>query len=182
MELTADKKEENLVAFFAALCLFLSTIEYAIPKPLPFLRLGLANLPILLALPILKIRQISLIVLLKILGQALISGTLFSYVFLFSVAGSFASAVGMIILYYLFGKNKLISFVGLSLIGSIFNNFAQIFVAHFILFGDGSRLIAPVLLCSGTISGFILGVFAEYFVKESNWYALISKQEAEELK
>ena len=180
MSSTNKKEEEKLVAFFAALCLFLSTIEYAIPKPLPFLRLGLANLPILLALPLLNLKQVSLIVVLKILGQSLISGTLFSYVFLFSAAGSLASAMGMTIFYYLFKKKNLISFVGLSLIGSLFNNFAQLIVARYILFGNGSRLIAPILLCMGTITGSLLGIFAEYFVSKSNWYLLLSKEKIKE--
>ena len=30
--------------------MFLSVIEYMIPKPMPFMRLGLAHLPILLSL------------------------------------------------------------------------------------------------------------------------------------
>ena len=39
-----------LTALAAAICLFLAGIEYMIPRPLPFLRIGLANLPLLLAL------------------------------------------------------------------------------------------------------------------------------------
>ena len=39
----------DLVAFMGALCLFFSTIEYLFPKPFPFFRLGLANLPVLLS-------------------------------------------------------------------------------------------------------------------------------------
>ena len=35
---------QRLVALAAAVCLFLASIEYLIPKPLPFLRIGLANL------------------------------------------------------------------------------------------------------------------------------------------
>src|SRR5574344_318813 len=92
-------EEEITVSFFAGLCLFLSAVEYAIPKPLPFMRIGLANLPILLALPKLRGRDIFLLVVLKIAGQALISGTLFSYVFVFSAAGSLSSALVMFILY-----------------------------------------------------------------------------------
>ncbi|MDR1230490.1 MAG: heptaprenyl diphosphate synthase, partial [Spirochaetaceae bacterium] len=30
-------------ALLGAFCLFLSSIEYMIPKPLPFMRLGIAN-------------------------------------------------------------------------------------------------------------------------------------------
>ncbi|NBK25683.1 MAG: heptaprenyl diphosphate synthase, partial [Spirochaetia bacterium] len=45
-------RTERKIAFVAAATLLLSTLEYLIPKPLPFLRLGLANLPILLVLDI----------------------------------------------------------------------------------------------------------------------------------
>ena len=100
--------------FFSALCLFLSMIEYAIPKPLPFLRLGLANLPILLAFPKFRLKDIVLLVAIKTLGQGLISGTLFSYVFLFSAVGSSAAALGMGIMYHLFVKNRKNLKVGLT--------------------------------------------------------------------
>ena len=46
---------QHLVALAAAVCLFLASIEYVIPKPLPFLRIGLANLPLLLALDLFPI-------------------------------------------------------------------------------------------------------------------------------
>jgi len=159
--------------FFSALCLFLSMIEYAIPKPLPFLRLGLANLPILLAFPKFRLKDIVLLVAIKTLGQGLISGTLFSYVFLFSAVGSSAAALGMGIMYHLFVKNRkkvLIGFVGLSLAGAMANNGAQLLVARYIFFGAAARYIAPVLLCSGLITGLLLGFFAQKFVDTSRWY------------
>jgi len=36
----------DVTALLAAFCFFLSTIEYMLPKPMPFMRLGIANLPI----------------------------------------------------------------------------------------------------------------------------------------
>ena len=69
--------EENLVPFLAALCIFLSAVEYAVPKPLPFMRLGLANLPIILALFLLNARQYFLLVFVKVLGQSIVSGNSF---------------------------------------------------------------------------------------------------------
>ncbi len=164
---------KKILPFFAALCLFMATLEYAVPKPLPFLRLGLANLPVLLALPVLGTSRIFLLVLLKTIGQGIISGTLFSYVFLFSAAGSFASAAGMVFFYHVFAKKNLIGFVGLSLTGAICNNMAQLFVARFVLFGDGALLIAPVLFISGATSGFLLGLFAHQFSIKSKWYELM---------
>lgn len=171
------------IPFFAALCLFLSAIEYAIPKPLPFLRLGLANLPVLLSIKKFRKRDVLLLIVLKIIGQAFISGTLFSYIFVFSATGSFASGITMLFVYkmcvYITQGNKgrqLISDIGLSLSGALANNGAQLLCAKYIVFGDSTRYIAPVLLLSGFITGFILGIFAGLFEKKSIWYNSLGKK------
>lgn len=165
MTQTTDKK---LLPFLAALCLFLAAVEYAIPKPLPFLRLGLANLPVIIALFILPAREIYKLILLKIMGQALVTGTLFSYVFLFSAAGSLASGLVMLGVHRTF-KNH-ISCIGLSLAGAAANNLAQLAVAHLILFGSATKYIAPILLISGAATGLILGIFTQMFIEKSKWF------------
>ena len=91
------KIDWNKIAFFSALCFFLSAVEYAVPKPLPFFKIGFANLPILISLPVLKKQETLMLVLLKIFLQAIITGTLFSYVFIFSFAGSVASGISMML-------------------------------------------------------------------------------------
>jgi heptaprenyl diphosphate synthase len=164
-------ENKKLTPFLAAMCLFLSTIEYAIPKPLPILRLGLANLPILLALTKLSPKDIFLLICLKIAGQGFVSGTLFSYVFLFSAAGSFASGFAMLGI-RLLCKTR-IGFVGVSMAGALANNAAQIVLARFFLFGESTRYIAPALLIAGSITGFLLGLFAEKFTAMSRWYAAL---------
>jgi heptaprenyl diphosphate synthase len=158
------------VPFFAALCLFLSAVEYAVPKPLPFMRLGLANLPILLALSKLRRRDVLLLILLKVLGQALISGTLFSYVFVFSAAGSFASGLTMLVLYMLFHRTDAVSNTGLCVAGALANNCAQIAAARLIVFGENAKYIAPVLFSTGFATGLVLGIFADVFCAKSVWY------------
>lgn len=169
VQFAMKKSDEKLVSFLAALCLFLAAIENAIPKPLPFLRLGLANLPVILTLYLLPYRKILLLVLFKVLAQGIISGTLFSYVFLFSAGGSFASAIGMIFIHALFGKYT--SAVGVSLFGAMLNNFAQLLLARFFLFGENAKYIAPILLLSGLVSGLLLGIFVELFMRKSMWFA-----------
>ena len=165
------------VPFFAALCLFLSAVEYAIPKPLPFMRLGLANLPILISLAMMSKRDVAFLIVLKVLGQALISGTLFSYVFVFSAAGSFASGFAMLLLYALFHKTKLMSNIGLSLAGALANNAAQVAVARVMIFGTQTRYIAPLLFFTGLVTGLVLGVFVNIFCAKSSWYKrLLSEQ------
>ena len=165
MTQTTDKK---LLPFLAALCLFLAAVEYAIPKPLPFLRLGLANLPVIIALFIMPTRDIYKLILLKIMGQALITGTLFSYIFLFSAAGSLASGLTMLGVHRIL-RNR-ISCIGLSLAGAAANNIAQLIVAHLILFGSATRYIAPILLISGAVTGLILGIFTQMFIERSKWF------------
>ena len=165
MTQTTDKK---LLPFLAALCLFLAAVEYAIPKPLPFLRLGLANLPVIVALFVLPTRDIYKLILLKIIGQALITGTLFSYIFLFSAAGSLASGLTMLGM-YLWLKKK-VSCIGLSLAGAAANNIAQLVVARLILFGSATRYIAPILLISGAATGLVLGIFTQMFIEKSKWF------------
>lgn len=163
-----EKIDWNKIAFFSALCFFLSAVEYAVPKPLPFFKIGFANLPILISLSVLKKKETLLLVFLKIFLQAVISGTLFSYVFIFSFAGSIASGLFMMLVYLIF-RNK-ISFVGISVCGGLANNIAQIFLAGVFMFGSNVKFIAPPMLCVSFCTSLALGIFAENFCKKSIWF------------
>lgn len=168
---SSPTKRTDLVAFLGAICLFLSAIEYMIPKPIPFLRVGIANLPILISLDLLPIPLLLLVVVLKVLGQGLIGGTLFSYVFLFSAVGSFASAFAMILFRRVFGARM--SLVGVGVLGALFSNMTQILLARLLIFGEGAWLIAPPFLALGTVTATVLGIFAERFVARSRWLSML---------
>jgi uncharacterized membrane protein len=157
------------VALLAAFALFLSTVEYMIPKPVPFMRIGLANLPLLIGLGILSEREYLLLALLKVLGQALVTGTLFSYIVLFSFGGTVSSAFVMYILYR-YGRSWF-SMIGISIAGAMASNITQLQLSRIILFGDAARLIAPPFLIIGLITSIILGIFAQQFTAQSRWYA-----------
>ncbi|MDR1210938.1 MAG: Gx transporter family protein [Spirochaetaceae bacterium] len=161
--------QRRIVAVLGAFCLFLSTIEYMIPKPLPFMRIGIANLPLMLALDIFPLRSFILLVCIKILGQALVTGTLFSYIFLFSLAGTAISAMVMYLIRRLLGPGR-ISFIGVGTIGALLSNLSQIVLAWVFIFGSSARFIAPPFLAAGVITGIVLGVFCEYFTARSVWY------------
>jgi heptaprenyl diphosphate synthase len=167
---------ESALPILAAFCLFLSAIEYLIPKPLPFMRIGLSNLPLLLALNIFPAGSWFLLVTLRIFGQALISGTLFSYVFIFSLSGGLASAILMFSLRRLCGS-ALLSLAGIGLAGSLASNAVQLGLAFFFVFGDGVRYLAPPFLFAGLVSGLALGLFAEAFTRKSRWYRLLETGE-----
>jgi heptaprenyl diphosphate synthase len=159
---------QKTIALLGAFCLFLSTIEYLIPKPLPFMRIGIANLPLMLAVDILSFKQFALLAIIKIMGQALVTGTLFSYIFLFSLAGTLLSSLTMFALRHLFGQN--ISFIGIGTAGALLSNLSQLLMASFFVFGKSARYIAPPFLGAGLITGISLGAFCLYFSRKSRWW------------
>jgi heptaprenyl diphosphate synthase len=164
--------DRDLVAFLGGLCLFLSTIEYLVPKPVPFLRIGIANLPLIIGLGLLTPGQLLLVALLKVIGQGLVSGTLATYVFLFSAAGTFASALAMLAVRRLAGPRM--SLVGVSVTGALISNLAQIGLAIGLdLIGQGAWVIAPPFIAAGTVSSALLGWFAERFTGTSRWLASV---------
>ena len=158
------------IAVLGAFCIFLSTIEYMIPKPLPFMRVGIANLPLMLALDIFPLNPFLVLVAIKILGQALITGTLFSYIFLFSLAGTLLSALAMYGLRRIMGRSR-ISFIGVGTMGAMVSNISQLGLAWVFIFRNSVWYIAPVFLAAGVITGVALGLFCELFTRRSQWYA-----------
>jgi heptaprenyl diphosphate synthase len=165
-------KRTEVIALLAAIALFLSSIEYIIPKPLPFLRLGIANLPILLSLYLLRPKEVVLLLALKIIVQAFIYGTLFSYIFIFSCAGGIASGLSMIGLHGIMRQR--ITLVGISAAGAFASNMVQLAVASVIIWGPGVFIIAPPFLLVGTVSACALGFLAEAFYRKSRWVKMIA--------
>ena len=166
------------LAFFSALCFFLSAVEYAIPKPVPFFRIGLANLPIMISFLCMTRKESTALIFLKVLLQAIISGTLFSYIFLFSLAGSVASGFVMMAIY----EKKLVSWLGISMAGGLANNLAQLGVACIFLFGENTKFVAPALLAISFVASIAMGLFANVFVEKSKWLADLKNKNWTEVK
>jgi heptaprenyl diphosphate synthase len=158
------------LALLGAFCFFLSTIEYMIPKPMPFMRIGIANLPLMMALDIFPFHAFLVLAAIKVLGQALITGTLFSYIFLFSFAGTLLSAVFMYMFRRLLGSDRS-SFIGIGTMGAMVSNVTQLALAWVFIFGKSVQYIAPPFLASGLVTGILLGTFCEVFTRRSQWYA-----------
>lgn len=170
------KIKRQTIALLGGLCFFFSAIEYMIPKPLPFIRLGLANFPLLLALDLMPFSSFMILAGLKVTGQALISGTLFSYVFLFSMGGTFASALFMYALRRGLGKER-IGFIGVSVAGAFASNGVTLVLARFFVFGAGIIYAAAPVLALGIITGALLGAASEHFIRNSLWYAQAENSE-----
>lgn len=159
----------DVTALLGAFCFFLSAIEYMLPKPMPFMRLGIANLPILLAVDLLPFPWFLTLAVVKVIGMSVISGSLFSFVALFSLAGTLTAALAM----WASRKSggRFISQIGVSIIGALMSNAVQVILARYVVFGEAAWLIAPVFLAMGLATGTALGIFAEGFARRSRWYA-----------
>ncbi len=154
-----DKK----IAFISATALLLSTLEYLIPKPLPFLRLGLANLPLLLILDSMSLGPFLIVLLLKAVGQGMVSGTLFSYLFLISLAGTLSSGLAMKGAKQLLGSH--VSLIGCSLLGAFVSNLSQLQVASWVAYGPSIWVAAPLMLTLGMLTSFVLGLLSEIYMQ-----------------
>ncbi len=159
----------DVTALLAAFCFFLSAIEYMLPKPLPFMRLGIANLPILLAVDLLPFNWFLVLSAAKVVGMSIVSGTLFSYVALFSLAGTLVAALVMRGVRRTGGR--MVSLVGVSIAGAVTSNAMQMLIARFVIFGGVAWLIAPLFLVTGLVTGTVMGWFAEFFIEHSTWYS-----------
>ena len=164
-----SSQRHALIAFLGGLSLFLSTIEYLFPKPVPFFRLGLANLPILLSLGVLNWREILLLSVFKVLGQGLVNGTLASYVFLFSVGGTASSVAVMYGFYRLFPRRS--GYIGISLMGALASNLVQVWLSLYFIFGTSAWVIVPYFLGMGSATGLVMGIFSTIFAARSRWFA-----------
>ena len=143
-------------AMFAALALIFSYVEVLIPIPVPVpgIKLGLANLVIIIAIYRMGFKYSFTINMVRIVA----AGLLFSGVFgmIYSLAGGILSIVVMYILY----RTGLFSMVGVSMAGGVCHNLGQLLTACVLLQNTGILSYFPVLLFSGLISGIIIGILA----------------------
>ena len=139
-----------------ALALIFSYVEFLIPLPVPVpgIKLGLANLVIIIAIYRMGFKYAFTINCVRIIA----SGLLFSGVFgmLYSFAGGILSLAVMCILY----RTKLFSMVGISMAGGVMHNLGQLLTACLIVSNIRLMSYFAVLLFSGLISGILIGIMA----------------------
>ncbi len=156
----------KIISILGALALFLSLIEYVIPKPIPFLKIGIANIPIMISLILLTPKETIILICVKSVGASLIGGTIFSWVFLYSISGSLSSGLVMLLLKRVLKES--VSMIGLGVAGALCSNLVQIYLAT-ILLGSGAKFIGLPLLISGLITGSIIGHLTNKFISSSKW-------------
>ena len=139
-----------------ALCFVFSYLEFLLPLPfgVPGMKLGLSNLVVLIALYSGGPLTAGAVSLVRILLNGFTFGTPLGM--LYSIAGGVLSFLGMWLLY----KIRHFSPVGVSILGGILHNIGQLSVAFVLLGVAGLIYYAPILLISGAVAGFLVGLVA----------------------
>lgn len=142
---------------FAALAILMGYLELLIPMPLlvPGMKLGLANVIIVIAMYFLDDKAAFFISLVRVV----LSGLLFAGFagLLYSLAGAIFSFAVMVLL----KKAKGFSIIGVSILGGVFHNVGQIIVAALVVENVRLMYYLPVLLISGIVTGTVIGIVAK---------------------
>ena len=155
------------LAFLTAFAVTVYALESFVPKPLPFMKLGLSNVVILALIFTDNIRSAFIVAIAKTLLGGLLSGMLFSPTTLLSFGGTLLAFVLMLI----FIKFPLdFSIIGISIIGAVGHNFGQIILVRYVLIKENSIFyLTPLLILMGIVTGIIIGYIAEIFVDKKDY-------------
>ena len=146
---------------FTALALIFSYVETLIPVNLgiPGVKLGLANLIIVVALYKMRLSEAYLLSVVRILLAGFIFGNYFSIIY--SLAGGLLSLTVMALLKKWGG----FSLQGISIAGGVCHNIGQLVVAMIVVETFAMSYYMPVLLVAGLITGFLIGVVADQVLR-----------------
>ena len=152
-----------ILAFFTAFAVTVYILENLIPKPLPFMKLGLSNVVILVLLMTGDVRAAILVAAAKTLLGGLLAGTLISPTTLLSGGGTALSLFCMIVLHELPLR---FSILGISIAGAVSHNFAQISLVRWLLIKENSIFcLTPILILMGIVTGIITGYLAKILIE-----------------
>ena len=147
------------LSIFLALSVILGYIESFLPSFVPGIKLGLANVIILIVLLYFSWWQALLLSVIRVFIVSLLVGSIFQFGFYVSLAGALASFLIMFILHIIF-KEK-ISVFGVSIAGSFFHVTAQLLMVYILMnFNQGTFYYLPWLMLfsfpMGALTGFIM--------------------------
>lgn len=152
-----------LLGVLTAGAIVIAILESFIPSiGIPGVKLGLANIVILIILYELGIVEAVIVNLLRVLVVGLVRGTFLGTGFFMSLTGAVFS-LGIMILFYLLIKK--FSVIGVSVIGSIFHVGGQILIAMIYLGTAYIVLYLPVLAISAIITGVFVGIIAQLIIR-----------------
>lgn len=133
--------------------------EIVIPTPLPWLRLGLANVAVLVVLVSFGGRAALLVNLARIVLASILMGTFLSPGFWLSLCAGIVACISMIIVWYCF--RRWLSYIGVSVVGAYSHTMSQFFVAYLLFVRHAAILrLMPYFLLMSLLTGALTGAAA----------------------
>lgn len=151
-----NAKKTALSALMTSLALIFSYIEVLLPfnPAIPGIKLGIANLVIIVILYYLGPRYALTVNIIRVLVAGLLFNGLFGAAY--SLTGALLSFTVMVLL----KKTGLFSVTGVSIAGGVAHNLGQILVAAFLVSNIKMFVYFPVLIISGVLSGAVIGIIS----------------------
>ena len=152
-----------LMGVLTAGAIIIAILESFIPSiGIPGVKLGLANIVILIILYEIGIVEAIIVDLSRVLLVGLLRGTIASMGFLMSLTGAVMS-LGIMILFFLLVKK--LSIIANSVVGSLFHVMGQILIT-IIFLGSGYVLFyLPIIGISAIITGVLVGIVAQLVIR-----------------
>jgi heptaprenyl diphosphate synthase len=138
----------------------LFVLESLAPRPLPWLRLGLGNLPVLVALLLYGSGAALCVSLVKILLGGLFSGALGGPATAMALGAGLSSLAAMALVRR--WAPRVFSPVGLSIVGAVVHQVAQLALAARLVGHSGAFALLPLALLAGLTSGAGIGLLAAW--------------------
>lgn len=153
-------KRIALFGMMVALAFTFSYLESLIPFNfgIPGIKLGLANLVVVVALYIMKPGEAFAIALIRVLLAGLTFGNFSSIAYSF-----FGGVLSFAVMY--FAKKTKLSVIGVSMLGGVFHNIGQLIVAALIMETKRIAYFLPALLVAGVMTGFLIGIISRLIIK-----------------
>ncbi|MDO4965474.1 MAG: Gx transporter family protein [Lachnospiraceae bacterium] len=144
------------LGLLVSLGMIFSYVESLLPFNfgIPGVKLGIANIVTVLTLYLYSYKEAYIVSVLRVMLMALLFANLFSLIY--SLCGALIS-LSMMILAKRFNK---LSIVGVSIVGGVFHNIAQLFIAVIIVNQLKISYYGPILIMSGLFTGAIVGFIA----------------------
>lgn len=143
-------------AMLTALAMIFGYVEALVPFHfgLPGVKLGVANIVIVLALYQLSAGQVFAIQVMRIVLVSFLFGNV--SMMLYSLAGGILSLLIMLLL----KKTNWFSITGISIVGGVSHNLGQLAVALLVVQNLRITFYLPVLLIAGLVTGCLIGMLA----------------------
>ncbi|RQD70628.1 MAG: Gx transporter family protein [Tindallia sp. MSAO_Bac2] len=148
----------------------LHIVEGMIPNPfvgmVPGAKIGLANIIALITLTIFGFRFALSVNLMRVVIAGLLTGAVTSM--LYGLAGAFFSTLFMWVTIRYFGN--FFSLVGVSVLGALAHNVAQLTVASMIIQNPRIFVYLPVMMFASIFTGIFIGMTAYFVLKKVTVY------------